>query len=173
MHTAATVCGVTLECRPVRPLARQQGLFESGLVDPHGFSETLARVSAVVGADRVGTPVVENTHRPDTVALVGPPAVVAPPEEAGIHARRGLPLRRFRLPLAATVELAGSAPAFVWTAGVSGAVRTRVGPWRGSGDWWDAGRRWTREEWDVELESGGVYRLMRTPKGWFVEGEYD
>jgi protein ImuB len=173
LHTAATVRGATLECRPVRPLTRQQGLFESGLRDPHGFSETLARVSAVVGADRVGTPVLENTHRADAVMLVAPPAVVPPPVEEGIHARRGLPLRRFRLPVAATVELEGILPAFVWTPVMSGAVKALAGPWRGSGDWWDDGRRWAREEWDAELEAGGVYRLMRTPKGWFVEGEYD
>ncbi|HVU23869.1 MAG TPA: DNA polymerase Y family protein [Opitutus sp.] len=171
LHTKAEVCRVALECRPVRPRARQQGLFDSALRDPHGFNETLARVAAVIGADRVGVPVVENSHRPDAVRVATPAAVV---ESAARPAeRRGLALRRWRPALAATVELKGAAPAFVWTAAVRGTVKAWTGPWRGSGEWWDAGRAWRREEWDVELESGGVYRLGRGPEGWFLEGEYD
>jgi protein ImuB len=173
LHTAATVRGVSLECWPVRPLARQQGLFESALRDPHGFAETLGRVAAVVGPERVGTPVLENTHRPDAVQLSVPAAVIPPMAKADVHPARGLPLRRFREPLTATVELSGASPVFVWTSSVQGAVRAIGGPWRGSGEWWDVGRLWRREEWDVELESGGVYRLLRKPEGWFVEGEYD
>jgi protein ImuB len=173
LHTAATVRGVNLECRPVRPLARQQGLFESALRDPHGFAETLGRVAAVVGAEHVGTPQLENTHRPDAVQLVTPASVVPPMAKPEVHPSRGLPLRRYREPLTATVELNGPSPAFVWTRAMQGAVRALAGPWRGSGDWWDASRWWRREEWDVELESGGVYRLLRKPEGWFVEGEYD
>ena len=173
LHTAAMVRGVNLECRPVRPLARQQGLFESALRDPHGFAETLARVATLVGPERVGTPVLEDTHRPDMVQLVTPAAVVQPMLKAGVHPSRGLPLRRYREPLRATVELNGPSPVFVWTGSIQGAVRALGGPWRGSGDWWDAEQLWRREEWDVELDSGGVYRLLRKPEGWFVEGEYD
>jgi protein ImuB len=173
LHTEAMVRGVGLTCRPVRPLAQQSGLFDSALRDPHGFSETLARVAAVVGPDRLGTPVLENTHRPDAVSLVAPASVVPPMAKEAVHPACGLPLRRYRAPLAATVELAGAAPAFVWTVTIVGAVSAVKGPWSGSGDWWDASRAWRREEWDVELEGGGVYRLLHSPEGWFVEGEYD
>jgi protein ImuB len=173
LHTEACVDGVTLTLQPVRPLNRQHELFESALRDPHGFAETLARVATVVGADRVGTPVLENTHRADAVRLVTPSPVVPAIEKERVHPPRGLPLRRFRPPLRATVELNGTAPAYVWTSQGAGAVIELAGPWRGSGEWWEAARAWRREEWDVELETGGVYRLMRTPDGWFVEGEYD
>ena len=181
LHTEAEVCGVALECRPVRPLARQQGLFDSTLRDPHGFNETLARVAAVVGADRVGTPVREDTHRPDAVRVLPPPAAVekvaagrdcADADQRAAE-RWGPPLRRWRPAVAATVELQGAEPAFVWTAPVRGAVKACAGPWRGSGEWWEHGKLWRREEWDVELEGGGVYRLLHAPEGWFVEGEYD
>jgi protein ImuB len=62
---------------------------------------------------------------------------------------------------------------FVSAGGVQGAVAERAGPWRASGDWWDAA--WSREEWDVALESGGLYRLYRDRMrdAWFVEGELD
>ncbi len=48
------------------------------------------------------------------------------------------------------------------------------GPWRTSGDWWrdDA---WNRDEWDVALDSGGVYRIYQENDSgrWFLEGSYD
>jgi protein ImuB len=173
LHTAAEVCGVRLACRPVRPLNRQQGLFESALRDPHGFAETLARVAAVVGPDRIGTPVLENTHRPDAVRLEAPQPVVRPLPTTAVPPQYGPPLRRWRPALPAKVELQQHTPVFVWTAQVAGGVRALAGPWRGSGDWWDPAHRWQREEWDVALDSGGLYRLLHTPDGWFLEGEYD
>jgi protein ImuB len=64
-------------------------------------------------------------------------------------------------------------PAFVAAAGVRGAVSACAGPWRASGDWWDVA--WSRDEWDVALESGGVFRLFldRLRGFWYVEGELD
>ncbi|HWA87961.1 MAG TPA: hypothetical protein VG710_17155, partial [Opitutus sp.] len=91
----------------------------------------------------------------------------------GAPERFGPPLRRLRPARRATVELSGEAPTFVWSEGVRGAVSAVAGPWRGSGEWWERGKLWRREEWDVELEGGGVYRLVHAPEGWFVEGEYD
>jgi hypothetical protein len=89
------------------------------------------------------------------------------------HEARGLALRRFRPPRPATVELDGIRPAYVVGADVRGFVRDRAGPWYSSGGWWEASRIWEREEWDVELEEGGIFLVVRTPNGWLLEGEYD
>jgi protein ImuB len=193
VHTDAAVVGVRLVLEPTRPLARQHGLFDTGLRDPHGFAETLARAVALVGSGRVGTPRCDDTHRPDAVTLEPPAAIVpsaAPPE---VLPPLGLPLRRFRPPLPAKIELAqietvtgvvdpgpastrpatGVRPAYVWTNSLHGAVIKIRGPWRGSGDWWQPETAWEREEWDVTLANGGLYRIVRTPQGWWLEGEYD
>jgi protein ImuB len=173
VRTPAAVIGVQLRVVPERSLVRQRGLFDGGLVDPHGFADTLARVMALVGSDRVGTPVAEDTHRPDAFKLVSPaPALELPPSDFA-HPARGLALRRMRPSWPATVELQQRAPAFVWTAAVQGAVSGAAGPWQASGEWWEKDRAWQREEWDVALATGGLYRLVRTPCGWFLEGEYD
>lgn len=173
LRTESSITAVRLVVQPVRPLQRQHGLFDNVLRDPHGFSETLARVVAIVGSGRVGTPVLENTHRPDAVTLVPPPAEVAAVAPESVHPPQGLALRRFRPPVPAKVELSGRAPSYVWTDGLRDAVCAAAGPWRNSGDWWDATCAWKREEWDVELEHGGVYRLLQLADGWFIEGEYD
>jgi protein ImuB len=65
---------------------------------------------------------------------------------------------------------------------VQGEVLAAAGPWRASGDWW-TGSFWNRDEWDVELTDGGVYRIYcaraptedaaQSPESWFLEGMYD
>ena len=52
-----------------------------------------------------------------------------------------------------------------------GRVAEAQGPYRLSGDWWEA--RWSAEEWDVQMASGGLYRLSREGEVWKVEGCYD
>ena len=168
LRTAAPVTGVQLKLEAGRSRVRQQGLFDGGLRDPHGFADTLARVMALVGSDRVGRPVGANTHRPDAFKLEEPPPTLAPLPDDFAHPPRGLALRRMRPPEPAKVELAGRMPS-----GVQGAISATAGPWHSSGDWWEADRHWQHEEWDVELAAGGIYRLRRTPAGWFLEGEYD
>src|SRR6184192_4790780 len=50
------IVAVSLEAHPTKPVREQFGLFETTLRNPHELSETLARLIAVLGADRVGTP---------------------------------------------------------------------------------------------------------------------
>ena len=173
LRTATGIVAVQLRLTPTRPLVRQQGLFETGLRDPHGFAETMARVSALVGSDRVGTPQLEDTHRPDAVKLVSPHAVIPPPCHPPVHPSLGLPLRRFRPPLPARLEFTEGRATYLWTEQLHGEISSQDGPWPKSGEWWQADRAWARSEWDIQLAGGGVYRLLRVNDVYYVEGEYD
>ena len=88
-------------------------------------------------------------------------------------------LRRFRLPIAVRVTLERGIPVRIAPSvrGFSGGVvRAAAGPWRTSGFWWSLdGASWQREEWDVELPDGALYRLARNrARGiWELEGLID
>src|SRR5205085_11061231 len=63
------IVAVALSAQPIKPAREQFGLFETTLRNPHKLSETLGRLTALLGADRVGTPVLEETHRPDAFRM--------------------------------------------------------------------------------------------------------
>src|SRR2546430_2584307 len=63
------IVAVALSAHPSRPAREQFGLFETTLRNLHQLSETLALLTALLGADRVGTPVLEETHRTDAFRL--------------------------------------------------------------------------------------------------------
>ena len=63
------IIAVALSAEPIKPAREQFGLFESTLRNPHQLSETLARLTALLGPDRIGTPVLEETHRPDAFRM--------------------------------------------------------------------------------------------------------
>lgn len=175
LKTDASVVGLELELFPGEATTRQEGLFESSLRDPHQFYDTLARLAAVVGAERVGTPQRRDSLHPDAVILVAPPSVIADYAPTPRPPLVGPVLRRLRPAAAATVELCEARPTYLFcpTVSIQGAILDTRGPWRRSGNWWER-EGWGQDEWDVQLEAGGgLYRLSQTRDGWLLEGVYD
>jgi len=103
-----------------------------------------------------------------------------------------LALRRFRLPVPARVLVRDGCPVRVTTGRGDlggGRVEAWAGPWRSSGEWWQVpdarlqprfdGRftqvGWDRDEWDVALSDGALYRIYRDRDRdrWFVDGIVD
>jgi protein ImuB len=175
LRTDAPIVALRLGAVPVRAEAQQFGLFESALRDPNHFHETLARLAALLGTERVGTPIVEPTHRPDSFRLQTPDFQERRSSSETKNESRcsaGPCLRRFRPPIRARVEACDGRPRFFSTAAGSNVVTEARGPWDASGHWWD-NRRWTRQEWDVMTRDGTIYRLCEAEEGWVVEGVYD
>src|SRR6266576_2574723 len=147
------IIAVSLEAETVKPSQQQFGLFQTSLRDPHQLYETLARVVALVGSDRVGTPFLEETHRADAFHIepfsweVGAIDLNRLAPTAPLRAA----LRRFRPNIAASVLLARERPIHLRSLHVSGAVSGERGPYRASGNWWDE-KWWDRAEWDLQLE---------------------
>ena len=112
-------------------------------------------------------------------------------------------LRRCRQPVPARVVVEAGRPVRVTTdrrSFAGGAVLQSAGPWRTSGEWWNpsslksqvsslklqtsdlrlqtsraAVPPWDRDEWDVALSDGAVYRIFRDREtdGWFIDAIVD
>ena len=166
----AAVTRVRLEGAPVEPRTAQNGLFVPLAPEPEKLEITLARVRALVGESNVGSPALPDTHRPDAFVMrafsggIGPRPVPSSPV---------IGYRRFRPPRPAQVRTsAAGRPAHVASGEIRGAVLTLAGPWRSSGDWWTRAP-WNRDEWDVLLADGAVYRMYVEAGQWFLDGSYD
>ncbi len=165
------IVAVTLEAEPTKPGQQQWSLFETALRDPTQLSETLARLTGLLGADRVGTAVLADTHRPDAFRME------LFSWELDQHAVESQPaptfaLRRLRPAAAASVLLAENEPAHVRSAVTQGAVVKQAGPFLSSGNWWDE-KAWARAERDLQLGDGAICRCHEDAEGWRIDGIYD
>lgn len=152
---------VKLRIEPVEPRRVQHGLFTLAAPEPEKLELTLGKIRALVGEANVLYPKLENTHRPG----------------CGENDAPRFGFRYFHPPLEARVEpeaVLKGGPKQIWTRVVRGRVLNCAGPWRSSGDWWRSDS-WNRDEFDLLLDDGALYRLVRnrTERRWFLEGAYD
>jgi protein ImuB len=77
----------------------------------------------------------------------------------------------FNPPIPADVLVRDKKLIFLRTQYFSGHVTKYSGVWKANSKWWD--KSWKAQEWDVEIENHGVYRLCKVDKDWFLAGEYD
>lgn len=150
------IVAVALTLLPARPARQQFDLFETPLRDPSRLHETLTRLTGLFGPERVGTPVREDSHRPDAFHLEPFSWQMAePPNES--EPVLGPALRRYR----GSVRRPNDP-----------AVVGRLGPYRASGEWWDR-QSWARTEWDLQLAEGAICRAQESGSGWEIEAVYD
>jgi protein ImuB len=170
---AAPIKAFTLRLEPVAPRRVQGGIFLPPTPQADKLQLTLARIAGLVGTGNVGTPRLLNTHRPDAFEMLPMPATNSEEEEAKPEVLR-LAMRLFRPALQATVQVVQLAPKLIVAAGVKGKVTQHAGPWKTAGEWW-AATAWSREEWDVALDDGALYRIYQesASREWFVHGVYD
>lgn len=173
------IVAVALSAEPIKPAGEQFGLFETTLRNPHQLSETLARLTALLGGDRIGTPVLEETHRPDAFRMqpfrwdILESAVPSGQSFDALRtAHSTATLRRFRSGMSASVLQDEDTPAHVRSAEISGKIIAQRGPYFLSGNWWDE-KSWARAEWDLQLQNGELVRAHERDGVWKIDGVYD
>ncbi len=184
------VTAVSMLIIPAKARSQQLGLFLPLSPDPERLEVTLARIQSTVGENRVGAPVLLDTHSPDSFQqrrFVLPETK----ERVSLTKKQATAVMRiYRPPLLATVEFQKGRPAFLGCDGVRRQILAFAGPWRRKGDWWSE-TGWAREEWDIEVRTlhpkvhaeasdrgegeTALYRVYKDlrAKRWFVEGIYD
>src|SRR2546421_10756166 len=163
------IIAVGLKAETTKPSFEQFHLFETALRDPARLTETLARLTGLLGSERVGTPVLEETHRADACRMEPFSWQLAETKTDELPPLPATALRRFRAALPASVLLAKNQPVHFRSAKVEGAVHAGKGPFLVSGNWWDE-NAWNRAEWDVELENGAVCQCHATGGQWALDG---
>jgi len=172
----AAVIDVALSVRPVVARPAQGALWQPPAPAERDLAAVLARLVRLVGPDNVGSPALDDSHRPDAVTLTR----FAPPETCMTHERATaatdlpLALRRLRPPRPLSVVVAAERPVRVTRGTTPARVVACAGPWRVSGEWWDT-RGWARDEWDLLLDDGLLCRLARDHVSgqWLLDGVYD
>ena len=191
---AAAVDIVSIEVDPAPARIVQFSLLERALPSAETLATLNARLGALVGDTRCGSPVRLDTHRPDGFVMRRFEGRFEGSRVRGFEGSRvrgfggsvvrgfdgsyaAPPLRRFRPPVAIRVTVTGGRPARVAIdrQGMPGGrVEQAAGPWRSSGAWWEAAR-WTRDEWDVAFSDGTLCRIFRDRESgrWFIDGVFD
>jgi len=158
----AGIDALTVTFEPVAARVVQPSLLARAHPRPETIATLTARLRAVMGDGRVGTPIAVDSHRGGAMAMrpfVGldeggrgvaglPLAIAEEPETPATSAPVvALTLRRFRQPPRVRVDLErgrptrvrplepGRLPRLAFLRG-RGVVRQAAGPWRTSGDWW-------------------------------------
>jgi protein ImuB len=185
---------VTIEIDPAPARIVQFSLLQRALPSPETLATLTARLNALVGETRCGSPVLLDTWRPDAFQMQrfapespreGRDSRSRPePCPTAVHdsptAGDSLTLRRFRPPVAIRVLVDRGRPirVFVDRRGMPGGhVVQAAGPWRTSGAWWNAspGAPWDRDEWDLALSDGAICRVFhdRLAGCWVLDGVLD
>ena len=170
MQFTAAIVGLQLRAMRLEEGGEELALFTSDDIDTQHVAVTLARLQAVLGEPalrarlREAHPLEERfTYEPFTIpkrdAFDTPvatlPAIV--PQLRLLHVRE------------IDVRVVRGEPAFVGTP--SQAVLECAGPWRIEEGWFGNGV--ARDEYDVLLEDGELYRIYRQGARWYVRGAYD
>lgn len=183
----APVVKVVLRMEPAKPRPAQNGLFLPSSPEPEKVELTLARIAAVVGEGRAGSPALLNSHRREAFEMrrFTPSAVAfwSAVIESPVAGERGRPPRRevnetsdsripappvtalriFRPPVGVKVRSENGKPCHIsynQEKQLSSKVLWAAGPWRSSGDWWEHDA-WLRDEWDIAIEKDGTIALYR------------
>ncbi len=167
----AAMFAVEITLDPAVPRVLQNGLFLPAAPEPEKLHTLLSRLRALAGENRVGSPEILNTHRPDAYRFrpcAFEPSAPKDPTSGGLH----LALRYFRPPVMARVIRHDGRLRRILSDRVSGEIVQAAGPWRTSGEWWTS-TAWNRDEWDVVLEDSAIYRIYYTSQQWFLDGSYD
>jgi protein ImuB len=166
----AAIKAVSVTAHFTKPRPTQKGLYAVSRPAPESLLLTVNKIKNLVGEENVGTPVMLDQRLAEPFGLDADKLPQGKETEA-TAADPIIAFNYFHPPIRAEVLVRESRLVFIRTQYFSGHVTQYSGVWKANSKWWD--RSWKTQEWDVEVENHGVYRLCKVDKEWFLAGEYD
>jgi protein ImuB len=147
----AAILSLRLTAESGNPSKVQLGLFSPQLPEASRLDVTLARIRAIVGEDCVGSPLLTDTHRPDTFQIK-PFEVLAPSDTVPSGHPLKAAMRQIRPAENITVTTSNQRPVLFFFRAERYEVEEAYGPWMASGDWWNQ-TRWGIQQWNLIARS--------------------
>ncbi|MBC7898795.1 MAG: hypothetical protein H7070_01970 [Saprospiraceae bacterium] len=154
-----------------RPRPDQRGLYAVSRPDSEDLLLTVNKIKKLVGEDNVGVPVLLDQRLAKAFTL-NSDQLPQGSEKIEIRAENSVvAFSYFNPPISVEVTIKDKRLLYIKTPHFDGRVEEYSGVWKADSHWWD--KSWQMQEWDVEVENNGVYRLYKVDKTWFLAGEYD
>jgi protein ImuB len=172
----AAVIALALDAEAALSPQMQLGLFAPQTPESSQLDITLQRLKALVGENRVGSPVLQDTHRADSFRMEGFSVIGKVFAPAEVSPR--IAVRRIRPPVPVHVAMHATKPVSFRNRDHRFDVLEAFGPWRSSGSWWSKDH-WDTEEWDVlaSASDGKTVACLlvqdRRLNQWSLEAYYD
>jgi protein ImuB len=150
------------------PVLLNQRLAEPFALDADAVPDV--RNESAPASSRLGRIAVRRSCASPSAALLVP-AATPPHRTTEPYMRPIIAFTYSHPPVRAEVLVRDGRLVFVKTSYFSGHIVNYSGVWRTNSKWWD--KPWKTQEWDIEVDNNGVYRLCKVDKEWFLAGEYD
>ena len=129
----------------------QLGLFSPQLPEPMRLDVTLARIKAIVGEGCVGSPILKDTHRPDSFSME-PFTISSVTTSTAIPTWTTPAMRQLRPTETVSVTFRGQRPLAFTFRQKRYDIEQAYGPWLAGGEWWNP-TLWSLEQWDLVARS--------------------
>jgi protein ImuB len=178
----ANIVAVNVTAHFTKARPNQRGLYAVSRPEPESLLLTVGKLKKLVGEENVGVAVMLDQRLAEPFDLESSGGIAAGDiqtisERQSLSANRAAEPRGviaftfYRPPVRAEVLVRDRQLVYLKTRYFAGHIANISGVWKGNSKWWD--RSWRTQEWDVEVENGGVYRLCKADEEWFLVGEYD
>ncbi len=154
-----------------RPRPDQRGLYSVSRPDPESLLLTVNKIKNLVGEENVGVPMILDQRLPEAFNLDSECLPLGREKLKARSENLTAAFKYFRPPVPADVTVENKRLLFIRTPHFSGKVKQYSGVWKKNSYWWKT--PWKTQEWDVEIENEGIYRLSKNEMEWFLTGEYD
>ncbi|MCC6427307.1 MAG: DNA polymerase Y family protein [Phycisphaerales bacterium] len=167
---------ITMAAHAIAPIAQRQAAFvetdSAGGSDEATFAQVLDTIANRIGQDRILTPTMMASHRPERAFVLTASGDPLPtPTSSNPPALRPSLMVDPPEPIRITALWPDGPVARLWLRGIEHPVTACIGPERISGEWWK-GSEPLRDYFRIQIDGGRWLWVFRTCGDWHLHGEW-